>query len=824
MKHIFKKLHFGSSHDPNRSNDNPPSLSPSCASDHRSASGQSPASPSSSSPTPATPATSVSATAPIAVAVDPPDYFSSEEEFQVQLALAISASNSEFRDDRDNDQIRAAKLLSLGRHRIESVREGEEAAESLSRRYWVSFLDWFEWHWRLGRNENVISLCLDLLVLVFPFDFAYVGILAYQDYSVLDYGEKVADGFYDVYTLTMDPASQGKMPSLADLQTNLNDPGFEVVIVNRSIDSALKELEQVAHCIALDFPTTEVGLSVQRLADIVTDHMGGPVRDANIMMARWMERITELRASLHTSVLPIGSLNIGLSRHRALLFKVNNVGIPCRLVKGCHYTGTDDDAVNIIKLDNEREFLVDLMAEPGTLIPADILSTKDTSFNSYNPRLSKTPTLRTTNDSEVFRTRPDPSQSEYKISNQKFAIKDNITLDRKSSSEMTEWLPSFSSASSGVHSSNGNSKSVIPQLDHLSSMAIATSSWYKGNRGGLVVGDGVKENFNVVPYSQNTMDDSKNLFADLNPFQIEGSDKTSVQNKSVENKINDFQKRRENLPSGPGRPPLPMTWKNRSACNEVPRTKQYEFVEGLTVRNNREANDYNPSSLASSSSIYPEVPNEVSGISYSAGTSYADGDSSRGGNSVLKLGPNQYNKLPSDEGGSQIDRPLMSIKSSEENHYKEYHRDAEVLQHDMVHKKNKSGKNVIGKHDPRKCTHDRFMGSDLKLKDRQSSSSHVDASTSRLDPMLDDVAEWEIPWEDLVIGERIGLGSYGEVYHADWNGTEVAVKKFLDQDFSGDALDEFRSEVNTFVMALDLLLLTCELCWGYKTQEAGMIT
>ncbi|KAM0001523.1 putative protein kinase TKL-CTR1-DRK-2 family [Helianthus debilis subsp. tardiflorus] len=33
------------------------------------------------------------------------------------------------------------------------------------------------------------------------------------------------------------------------------------------------------------------------------------------------------------------------------------------------------------------------------------------------------------------------------------------------------------------------------------------------------------------------------------------------------------------------------------------------------------------------------------------------------------------------------------------------------------------------------------------------------------------------------------------VYHADWNGTEVAVKKFLDQDFSGAALAEFRREV-----------------------------
>lgn len=145
MKHIFKKLHFGnsssSSHDPGRSSNDASTPTPLCSSDHRTSSGQtpghSPASPSSSSPSPASATTPASAAAATA-----PDYFSSEEEFQVQLALAISASNSEFRDgdDRDTDQIRAATLLSLGRIRIDSVREGEEAAVSLSRQYWVGSL------------------------------------------------------------------------------------------------------------------------------------------------------------------------------------------------------------------------------------------------------------------------------------------------------------------------------------------------------------------------------------------------------------------------------------------------------------------------------------------------------------------------------------------------------------------------------------------------------------------------------------------------------------------------------------------------------------
>lgn len=32
------------------------------------------------------------------------------------------------------------------------------------------------------------------------------------------------------------------------------------------------------------------------------------------------------------------------------------------------------------------------------------------------------------------------------------------------------------------------------------------------------------------------------------------------------------------------------------------------------------------------------------------------------------------------------------------------------------------------------------------------------AHSEQINPMLAEVAEWEIPWEDLQIGERIGIG------------------------------------------------------------------
>ncbi|XP_057725590.1 serine/threonine-protein kinase EDR1-like [Arachis stenosperma] len=728
MKNIFKKLHIGSSsHDPNRSNEIPPTVpSPSCATDHRAAvasqnTGVSPASPSPSSSPSAAPSVAPSGVGGAAAAiVNRQDFFSSEEEFQVQLALAISASNSDFGGDREKDQIHAATLLSLGGHRIDSARSKDEVAEALSRQYW--------------------------------------------DYNVLDYEEKVVDGFYDVFGLSADSAMQGKMPSLRDLETDPGDSSYEVVIVNRTVDPALEELVQIAHCIALDCPVTEVGILVQRLAELVTSHMGGPVKDASIMLARWTERSTELRTSLSTSLLPIGSLNIGLSRHRALLFKVlaDNIKMPCRLVKGSHYTGVEDDAVNIIKLEDEREFLVDLMAAPGTLIPADISSTKDSAFKSYNPKV--VPSLPSSNEIGSYST-PIPADE---------GSSQNSVL-RNHSPPWNEKLyfekPEYARPSLGFSKDAGVGPSKIPNKRNTEiSPPYSGASLYKGTLGMNAVGDGMRLNVNVVPYAQNNPNDSHSLFADLNPFQIKGTGKTSVHNIPVENKAPELQSTRKN--TIPGQPPVP--WKNCYAYNEVSR------------KNNRNPNDYSPTLLVSNNSSVSEKVN-LSGRK----SPY----SSNVNNNINVQTP------------PQVTGSMIAPAAIEQNWIQDLNADhngghVEHSQNVMSEAFKEHENSEIRDIDWRACTHDRFMGSNLKLKEPESPSSSVDSISNRprVDPnppMLDDVdvGECEIPWEDLVIGERIGLGSYGEVYHADWNGTEVAVKKFLDQDFSGAALSEFKREV-----------------------------
>ena len=44
--------------------------------------------------------------------------------------------------------------------------------------------------------------------------------------------------------------------------------------------------------------------------------------------------------------------------------------------------------------------------------------------------------------------------------------------------------------------------------------------------------------------------------------------------------------------------------------------------------------------------------------------------------------------------------------------------------------------------------------------------------------------EWEIAYEDIELGRRVGIGSFGEVYRGSWQMTDVAVKRLLDQEMS----------------------------------------
>ncbi|GAB2294241.1 hypothetical protein Dimus_028457 [Dionaea muscipula] len=74
---------------------------------------------------------------------------------------------------------------------------------------------------------------------------------------------------------------------------------------------------------------------------------------------------------------------------------------------------------------------------------------------------------------------------------------------------------------------------------------------------------------------------------------------------------------------------------------------------------------------------------------------------------------------------------------------------------------------------------------------RSTSSSAINRAEAE-----DDCLDYEITWEDLAIGELIGQGSCGTVYHGLWHGSDVAVKVFTKQEYTEDAILSFGQEVS----------------------------
>ncbi|KAJ8539775.1 hypothetical protein K7X08_014027 [Anisodus acutangulus] len=72
-----------------------------------------------------------------------------------------------------------------------------------------------------------------------------------------------------------------------------------------------------------------------------------------------------------------------------------------------------------------------------------------------------------------------------------------------------------------------------------------------------------------------------------------------------------------------------------------------------------------------------------------------------------------------------------------------------------------------------------------------------------------DSLDYEIFWEDLIIGQNIGEGSCGTVYHGMWYGSDVAVKVFSKQEYSDEVIYSFKQEVSLF-----LIREVCSACYG----------
>ncbi|ESQ32345.1 hypothetical protein EUTSA_v10003711mg [Eutrema salsugineum] len=105
------------------------------------------------------------------------------------------------------------------------------------------------------------------------------------------------------------------------------------------------------------------------------------------------------------------------------------------------------------------------------------------------------------------------------------------------------------------------------------------------------------------------------------------------------------------------------------------------------------------------------------------------------------------------------------------------------------------------KSESNKAANNEAMGSwssSVNVNSTSSASSCGSTSSSVMNKvdMDSDCLDYEILWEDLTIGEQIGQGSCGTVYHGLWFGSDVAVKVFSKQEYSEEIITSFRQEVS----------------------------
>ncbi|XP_021739006.1 probable serine/threonine-protein kinase SIS8 [Chenopodium quinoa] len=726
MKHLLRKLHIGNDHHNrhhsaarripnNRTQESETSTATATTPPSSSSTSSSPPSVSSSDRTVRESTATTPATENVGGNVNrrnPADFNLIEEDFQLQLAMAISASGSETRKDRNDDesdqQIMAAKQLSLACS--PSVPDNERLSEFVSLKYW--------------------------------------------NYNVVQYDEKVVDGFYDVYAVTSHSVAQGEMPLLVDLQavSISSNVEYEVVLVNRSIDAQLQQLENKVYAISVECKVLGHGMSlndlIQSLANLVVDRMGGPVANAEEITKRWRVRSNQLKASLNTIVLPLGCLDVGLSRHRALLFKVlaDKLNLPCMLVKGSLYTGTDEGAVNLIKYDDGSEYIIDLMGAPGALIPSEVPSSL---------------LLDTTLEARGL------SDSTAAVNNLSLVLDKVVRLDGD--------LRNIVEVPEVFGSNLKEAASLSPQAKQVNEIAVRSDLSEKSD---YTFEQSFRPEYNFYDCSPSSVEEAslaqEKKVKDVSKYVISAA------------KDPEFaQKLHAVLLESGASPPADLFM---DMSPSILRDKRLlELIQPVR----RELLCYNPEGHRPSYEM-PIVCN--SGVQTFNHCEKREQNvdnatqqhSQQDANAPFSPKPNAENTVLAATESNKMTTSGATGDSS-----------SGLAGHDELPSRNSRGKilNQTGSNEE--------PSSQLETAKRLSSDNQNEGlspvSSEGVCPMLGEFAEWEIRWEDLQIGERIGIGSYGEVYRADWNGTEVAVKKFLVQDLTGDVLVQFKCEAEMMI-------------------------
>ncbi|XP_075516801.1 putative serine/threonine-protein kinase SIS8 [Primulina tabacum] len=679
-----------------------------------------------------------------------------EEEYQIQLALELSA-----REDPEAVQIEAVKQISLG-----SCPPENTPAEVAAYRYW--------------------------------------------NYNALSYDDKILDGFFDLHGILVGSTSS-RIPSLIDLQGMpvSDDTHWEAILVNRAADTKLLSFEQQALDMAFQLKPDSVNFvtlgMVQNLATSVSDHMGGPVSDPEKMLTAWRNHSYSLKANQGSMVIPLGSLTIGLARHRALLFKVltDSLDIPCCLVKGQEFTGSDEVAMNIVKIGG-REYIVDLMADPGTLIPSDAFGAHIDRKDIFHVASSSGGVTSSLEDQPEFSAMHEISNFGENDFTEKESMDrgDILSLDVKGKQMKSREGKHGGADRSKIPFAVETGQEIHSRTNHPFPHA-RSPSWTEGisspaarrmkvNDVSQLMVDAAKDNPMLAQKLHDVLLESgvvapQNLFTQMYPEKLDFPpvDIEPVTQEKDKKVIGEKHRTKGyNILDPAFLPPLPHHGYRSKGTLDKPLEHQSNLKEAFghcasseyevdlsKYKNNVPVAAAVAAAAAVASSMVVAVANANNDPKLQLPVATAATVTAAAVVATTAAVSKQYEIL--EKGIHSADSPVAIFKSVE-----------------CIRNEGDANATASEEGSGKQEHEGRLTSEGEKISDRS-----VGNESSKSDSTLDDVADFEIPWEDITLGERIGLGSYGEVYRGDWHGTEVAVKRFLDQDKIGESLEELKSEV-----------------------------
>ncbi|XP_042488189.1 probable serine/threonine-protein kinase SIS8 isoform X3 [Macadamia integrifolia] len=693
-----------------------------------------------------------------------------EEDYQIQLAMELSAS-----EDPEAVQIEAVKQISLS-----SCPPQNTPAEVVAYRYW--------------------------------------------NYNALNYDDKILDGFYDLYGIVSGSTSE-KMPSLVDLQGAPVSDGisWEAVLVNRATDSDLLKLEQKALMMALESRSGSLDPAgtdmVQKLGALVANYMGGPVGDPENMLKAWTNLSNCLRETVRSMVLPLGSLTLGLARHRALLFKVlaDCVGIPCRLLKGQQYMGSDNVAMNIVKVGDGREYIVDLMADPGTLIPSDAVGPHieyDEPFYGVRPFLRDVDLSAVESSSSGVYSGFEPfnerSRSGGLAGREKnYTVEDypdeliGIENPRVGSSQEPPPEPMKGEVVSKLYSNDSEDSSKVDKVmapgrpTHPFTRA-RSPSWTEGVSSPAVRRMKVKD---VSQYMIDAAKENPQLAQKLHDVLLESGvvappslfteiyneleDASIVEVKKQTEDKDEKKKRGNGTPqenhAGAGQflPPVPYHGvQSKPSISGV----QVKRIEGLDVNHPLNLGEVSELPYSSGSEVPAALALETSGAKFVPVAAAAAAVVASSMVVAAAMSSNDSNTvLPASAVATATAAVVVATTAAVSKQYEQSESCVPLpggascfnqlgsVQHD--------GDAEDAEYAPRGSGDQEHDACVAHAEAERNSDRSAGNDSSKSDIALDDVAEWEIPWEEITLGDRIGLGSYGEVYRGEWHGTIRIIKK-----------------------------------------------